>query len=272
MAEGIIEEYRITLPLSVDEYKIGHLYSVSKISLLETGGGEGVQYVYNEPFEGEIPALKDGKIYKGQYKLKLVLLRSELPFALRSVGPLGILTVQEESWNAYPTIVTTYSIPKMEENFHITIVSYHDDGKTVLDNATNLKAEQLAKRVITDLDIVSHSLNRRDYDEAEDPTKFKSAKTGRGPLQEGWSETYQPLMRVYKSYDILINWMKLTTILKNLIKIAISRLLARSNRRLFAWLDEWHGMSINEIREYEDKVKRELDVLRDTGKPRGMFK
>jgi len=271
MAEGSIAEYRISLPLSVDEYKIGQLYSVSKISLLETGGGEGVEYVTNEPFEGIIPALKDGITYKGQYTHKIIHLQSKVPSFIRLLAPSGSLEIHEKSWNAYPTIVTEYSNPSyMKDNFHIVIMSHHDDGKTLLANATNLPAEQLAKRVITDLDIVSYRIDTRDYDESEDPTKFKSVKTGLGPLQEGWSQTHEPLMKVYKSYDIVFKWWGLQEKVERLIVKAISRLLARSNRRLFAWLDEWHGMGIDEIRQYEEKVKVELDVLRSTGEPRGM--
>jgi len=270
MAEGKIGEYRMSLPLSVDEYKIGQLYSVSKISLLETGGGEGVEYVMNEPFEREIPHLKDGNTYKGQYTYKIIHLQSKLPKFIRVLAPAGSLEIHEESWNAYPTIVTKYSNDYMKKNFHIVLMSHHDDGKTLLDNATNLPAEKLAKRVITDLDIVSYRIDSRDYDESEDPTNFKSVKTGRGPLQKGWSQTHEPLLRVYKSYDIVFKWWGIQEKVERLIVKAISRLLARSNRRLFAWLDEWHGMDIDEIRKYEEKVKLELNDLRNTGGPRGM--
>ena len=47
----IIKEYRIPMPVSVDEYKIGQLYAVAEASKKETGGGEGVEVLVNEPFE-----------------------------------------------------------------------------------------------------------------------------------------------------------------------------------------------------------------------------
>ena len=51
-------------PLSVFlQYQVGQLYSVAEASKNETGGGEGVEVLVNEPYE------KDGE--KGQYTHKI---------------------------------------------------------------------------------------------------------------------------------------------------------------------------------------------------------
>ncbi|KAI4791148.1 hypothetical protein KUCAC02_034177, partial [Chaenocephalus aceratus] len=54
---------RIVLPVSVEEYQVGQLYAVAEASKNETGGGEGVEVIDNEPYE------KDGE--KGQYTHKI---------------------------------------------------------------------------------------------------------------------------------------------------------------------------------------------------------
>ena len=46
------------------QYQIGQLYSVAEASKNETGGGEGVEVVTNEPFENE-------KMGKGQFTHKI---------------------------------------------------------------------------------------------------------------------------------------------------------------------------------------------------------
>lgn len=50
-------EYRIMLPLSVEENQIGQLWSFAEVSRLNTGGGEGVEILENVlfdiPFEGD---------------------------------------------------------------------------------------------------------------------------------------------------------------------------------------------------------------------------
>jgi hypothetical protein len=57
-----IVEYRVPLPYSQTEYQIGQLYSIAILSKEESGGGEGVEVVKNEPFENEKG--------KGQYTYK----------------------------------------------------------------------------------------------------------------------------------------------------------------------------------------------------------
>lgn len=46
----LIKEFRVTLPLTVEEYQVGQLYSVAEASKNETGGGEGIEVQKNEPF------------------------------------------------------------------------------------------------------------------------------------------------------------------------------------------------------------------------------
>lgn len=47
----LIKEYRVTLPLTVEEYQVAQLYSVAEVSKNETGGGEGIEVLKNEPFK-----------------------------------------------------------------------------------------------------------------------------------------------------------------------------------------------------------------------------
>lgn len=56
------------MPLSVEEFQIGQLYSVTEASKNETGGGEGVEILENEPFT-DVPLF--GSYNKGQYTHKI---------------------------------------------------------------------------------------------------------------------------------------------------------------------------------------------------------
>jgi hypothetical protein len=51
----IVIEYRIPMPLSTAEYQIAQLYSVAQASKSETGNGEGVQVLINDPYDPRIP-------------------------------------------------------------------------------------------------------------------------------------------------------------------------------------------------------------------------
>lgn len=65
----------------------------------------------------------------------------------------------------------------------------------------NLTEEQLEAREVDFVDIAYDELNPKHYKEAEDPKFFKSIKTGRGPLIEGWRDDQDPIMCSYKLVD-----------------------------------------------------------------------
>ena len=55
------------------------------------------------------------------------------------------------------------------------------------------------------MDIVRDPINSGDYKREEDPRLFRSTKTGRGPLEDGWRDNYtkakrgdKPVMTAYK--------------------------------------------------------------------------
>lgn len=60
--------------MSVEEYQIGQLWSVAEASRQETGGGEGVEILKNEPFT-DIP-LFNNQFTQGQFTHKIYHLQS----------------------------------------------------------------------------------------------------------------------------------------------------------------------------------------------------
>ena len=268
---SVIREYRVTLPLSVDEYRIGQLYGVAEASKKETGGGEGVEIIINEPREEVIPGEASGKVMKSQYTHKILHLESKMPAIIRKLAPTGSLTIHEKSWNAYPYTRTVYTNDYMKDGFHIVIETKHEPGTGDIENVHNLNGAQLQKRIVDKVDIVNDKVDPRDYKPEEDPTKFSSAKTGRGPLPTGeWQSSQDPVMTCYKLYHIEFKWHGLQPTVENMIVRSIRRLLYNFGRQVFCWTDHWHSMSVEEIRKHEEKTKRELNQLRTTGEVRGM--
>ncbi len=105
----LIKEFRITLPMTVEEYQVAQLYSVAEASKNETGGGEGVEVQKNEPYD-DVPLL-NGKFNKGQYTYKIYHLASKVPQFVRMCAPKGSLEIHEEAWNAYPYCKTVLTNP-----------------------------------------------------------------------------------------------------------------------------------------------------------------
>ncbi|XP_010787891.1 phosphatidylinositol transfer protein alpha isoform-like [Notothenia coriiceps] len=99
------------------QYQVGQLYAVAEASKNETGGGEGVEVLANEPYE------KDGE--KGQYTHKIYHLHSKVPGIIRKLAPKDSLVVHEEAWNAYPYCKTVLTNVYMKDKFSITIETWH---------------------------------------------------------------------------------------------------------------------------------------------------
>ena len=263
---SVIKEYRIPLPISVDEYQIGQLYAVAEASKNETGGGDGIEVVKNEPYEHET-------FGKCQYTYKIIHLSQKVPGYVRLLAPKDSLEIHEVAYNAYPFCRTTYTNKYMGDSFHIVIDTWHKPGNKDIENVHDLSSDELKKRKIVNIDI-AEQVEARDYKKDEDPSKFHSEKTGRGPLSPSWQEDIKtpdvPIMTCYKLYRIKFKWFGLQTRVENLICNSVLRLLTNFHRQLFCWIDKWFGMTIEDIRELEDKTKADLEEQRWKGEVRGM--
>jgi hypothetical protein len=82
----------------------------------ETGGGEGIEVIKNEPFTTvtnvpETPLL-GGRFTEGQYTHKIYHLQSKVPGFIRLIAPSGSLDITEKAWNGYPYCRTVVSNPE----------------------------------------------------------------------------------------------------------------------------------------------------------------
>lgn len=90
------------------QYQVGQLFSVAEASKNNTGGGEGIEVLKNEPFTNY--PLLGGKYSSGQYTYKIYHLASKVPGFIRMMLPKNSLEVHEEAWNAYPYCKTVISV------------------------------------------------------------------------------------------------------------------------------------------------------------------
>jgi len=241
----------VVLPLTLEEYQVGQLYSVAKTSNLETHGDAGVEILKNEPFENE-------EMGKGQYTHKIYHLGSRLPGWARALAPASALLLEEEAWNAYPFCKTVLTSPFMGEKFKFVIETRHFADRGDQDNVHKLSDKELKKLDVQVIDIAA-PVPEKDYKEEEDPTKFKSVKTERGPLEKGWIEDADPVMCAYKLVTVEFKWWGLQTKVESFIMGLEAGIFAKLHRQVFCWIDEWHGMSMEEVREYEEELKQQIN-------------
>lgn len=201
----LVKEYRIILPLTVEEYQVAQLYTVAEASKQETGGGDGVEILVNEPFSttahSPSPPLLNGdpRYTSGQYTYKCYHLSQKLPGIVRTLAPSSALKLNEVAWNAYPYCRTVLTNSFLGDSFSVKIESLHSSDIT-LQNAHQLSEEELAEREVIIIDIGNITPADKDYRPDEDPTTFRSQKTYRGPLKpHWWRDNYEgPIMCAYK--------------------------------------------------------------------------
>ncbi|XP_055586782.1 protein retinal degeneration B isoform X1 [Uranotaenia lowii] len=262
----LIKEYRIPLPLTVDEYRIAQLYMIAKKSREESkGAGSGVEIIVNEPYQ-------DGPGGNGQYTRKIYHVGSHLPGWIKGLLPKSALTVEEEAWNAYPYTKTRYTCPFVEK-FSLEIETYYFGDNGHQENVFKLNGSDLRNRIVDTIDIVKDQLTGADYTQAEDPTMYVSEKTNRGPLGEDWLAEYweevkgksQPtarnmsLMCAYKLCRVEFRYWGMQTKLEKFIHdVALRKTMVRAHRQAWAWQDEWFGLTMDDIREIERQTQLAL--------------
>lgn len=124
--------------------------------------------------------------------------------------------------------------------------------------------DKLKIRDVVHIDIANDPVASADFKEDEDPSKFKSQKTGRGPLVgKDWKNNVKPVMTCYKLVTCEFKWFGLQTRVEGFIQKAERRLFTNFHRQVFCWIDRWYGLTMEDIRAIEDNTKEELDRVRN---------
>uniref|UniRef100_A0A8C7E0E5 Phosphatidylinositol transfer protein membrane associated 2 n=1 Tax=Naja naja TaxID=35670 RepID=A0A8C7E0E5_NAJNA len=251
----LIKEYRIPLPMSVEEYRIAQLYMIQKKSREETcGEGSGVEILENRPYI-------DGPGGDGQYTHKVYHIGMHIPSWFRSILPKAALRVEEESWNAYPYTRTRYTCPFVEK-FSIDIETYYISDSGEQANVFNLSPAEKRQTVLDPIDIVKDPVPLHEYKSEEDPKVFKSAKTARGPLPEDWIQEQKnnpgiyPVMCAYKLCKVEFRYWGMQSKIERFIHdVGLRKVMVRAHRQAWCWQDEWYGLTIEDIRQLEKEAQ-----------------
>ncbi|XP_050603806.1 membrane-associated phosphatidylinositol transfer protein 2 isoform X6 [Macaca thibetana thibetana] len=249
----IIKEYRIPLPMTVEEYRIAQLYMIQKKSRNETyGEGSGVEILENRPYT-------DGPGGSGQYTHKVYHVGMHIPSWFRSILPKAALRVVEESWNAYPYTRTRFTCPFVEK-FSIDIETFYKTDAGENPDVFNLSPVEKNQLTIDFIDIVKDPVPHNEYKTEEDPKLFQSTKTQRGPLSDNWIEEYKkqvfPIMCAYKLCKVEFRYWGMQSKIERFIHdTGLRRVMVRAHRQAWCWQDEWYGLSMENIRELEKEAQ-----------------
>ncbi|KAI5620417.1 cytoplasmic phosphatidylinositol transfer protein 1 isoform X1 [Silurus asotus] len=210
--------------LSIIQYKIGQLYMINKHSDEQSGEGDGVEVIRNEPETHP-------KYGSGQVTEKRIYLSSKLPSWIKKFVPL-IFYITEKAWNFYPYTITEYTV--------------FEDKPTPQDS-------------VCFLDILSDPIPEKYYKKHEDLSCWVSDRTGRGPLVDGWRNSTKPIMCSYKKVQCSFEVYGFQGRTEEFIHRNIRDILLVGHRQAVAWMDEWHGMNLEEVREFEKQLQQKTN-------------
>lgn len=143
--------------------------------------------------------------------------------------------------------------------FRVEIYTKFEDNGGTTENTFNVPEDEYSTITIDHIDIAFDEIQPKHFKEDEDPKTFKSVKTGRGPLVEGWRITDKPLMCSYKLVHASFEVWGFQTKVEHFIHSCIREVLLLGHRQAFAWVDQWFDMDIAAVREYEKKMQAETN-------------
>lgn len=206
---------------------------------------------------------------RGHYTKKNYYMASKLPWYVRKVLPTDLATIHESSWNMYPTVKTLLTNDYFKSQFRLsidTVTRAVPDSGQCEENVHQLSEEQLAKRDVIVVDIAEPEGSESGRAADEDPAQFRSARTGRGPLQPGhWfrpggQRQQQPLICVYKLVTVEFKVFGLQARVEAYMKGMYRKLFADMHRQIFCWTDKWYGLRLEDVRQIERELQKKLEI------------
>ncbi|KAJ7559951.1 hypothetical protein O6H91_04G108100 [Diphasiastrum complanatum] len=257
-----ITEFRVVMPLSLEEYRVAQMYMVAKMQQYNTTGKEGVEVLENRPFE-------DLQLGKGMYTRKVYHLQSKIPGWLASFTPPNALLLEEEAWNDFPNCKAVLKCPYFPR-FKLTVDTVHVADRGFSSNVHKLDDASLAIRKVEMVDIGSDATDYWSYmigGPSVDLRTLISKKTGRGLLSAGWQDTCTPVMTAYKLVTVDAPYWGFGYQLEQAILGAERALFLESHKHCFAWIDEWSELSVEDVRQLELETDEKLkEAFREQAK------
>ena len=269
-----IVEYRVILPTNIKQYHIGNLFMVAMRTREESGNGEGLEILKNEPYS-------DWHGESGQFTHKIFHFKSRIPKAIRWAIPDKYLHVHEISHNGYPHFHTEYNIPGQDDWFYTLVESQHipyDKEKGVPDNVLNLTPDELKQRKVFYLDIVNSKPKpeKKEWDMhnfvcpaagVNEPLQTPNNTCDESKPPE-WVQHYNgELMVCVKIVKFNFKWRGIQDLVENYaLNTVMHDVFLDSHRALMRWADKWYPMTMEQIRELENEVlteQKSQEFIRD---------
>lgn len=250
-------EYRTALPFTTEQYEIASRYTSAKMKLEETGDNKGYETIHNyEPYEQPNLGL-------GIADYQILHISDQLPTVLRSLLPRGAEELRITNFIKYPRARTEITNPSyMKENFHILIDAICETGNAAAENPLMLPDDKLTQRRVIKIDLIDPYLSTEDLALTPKLADLPLQARDNVPLTSNWQNSEANQIIVCQFFEIEFKWWGLQDSAEARIEKAMYRIFAIYFRRMYAWMDQWHNMTLTDVANYENEVKDKLNQKR----------
>ena len=252
----LLIEYRIKLPLNLNQYQVAHLYTIMEMSKEFTSLGEGVEILENVPCDYACLPKPDHS-RKGVGDVQRTSKRYHIPSTLAEVAGLPDCILAESAFNEFPhskTIIIAEAGAKGE--FTIDTICKKIDEEN---NIFKLPQVILDKCSVVDIDVVNDSLPDVLHKDEEDPKIVLG-------LKSDWHRSLIPgqSMIVHKLVSVNSGETKKKTkeVVNTLVMDTLRKMFTLFHRKLLCSQDRWKGLNMADIRTMENETKDVLDRKR----------
>ena len=157
---------------------------------------------------------------------------------------------------------------QLDMSVRTALVDDTDAIDDMTDNVFGLAPDVLKKRKVQVIHIEEvQDCLPADQGPEEDPTITGCAKADRPPLQKGWYGAYKkegrPRMCVYKLVTTSFKYWGVQDRLESVMqKKGFGETFYKMHRPMLPWMNEWYGMTKDDIRVYEERTRVFLEQLK----------
>ncbi|CAL8069352.1 unnamed protein product [Orchesella dallaii] len=274
----VIREYRVVLPMTVDEYEVARKWhntekiKLDALILKEKKANEYPEEVLVKETADVIPYF-GGAVERnvGEHSIKrygwspdaststIFNAFSKFATVCDTFISSSMKITEIETWESFPYYRSVSINQAAKDAYTMIIEAKYLPGKGELENALNLPEDMLQQREIVLLDIAA-SVPWADYRDGKDPTIYRCSANGRGALKpDEWINTADPVMTCYILVSIKYNTPGVGRMLEKRLHSGIKRAMVLHHRELFCLMDRWIGLTLDMVREMEIEAQEELE-------------
>ncbi|EAY17157.1 Phosphatidylinositol transfer protein [Trichomonas vaginalis G3] len=261
-----IIEWRVIVPMTVQQYQIAQIYAVAKKTLEDSNDKEGIERTSSEMRKyNEKDALYSQYIYS---------FANKLPSALRWVLPNTLSTLVEDCYDQFPYQHSHFVLKDNEKTLNMTVTTvvseFQNNEENLIKNDAELYTkEELAKREIHYIDIVNWPTEEEGVKvgEFECPQanieKLPKATVNNKDTLPEWVKEYKgPMVIARKIIRINIDIFAIGGPTEEFIgKQFMPNIYANSHQRMVLTAPSWFDIDLKKAREYESDCYQKVQNM-----------